>query len=226
MARRKSSTRGYLFVSLVIAGLLWGVAHGSSDIQEPFDLPVVFEGVPDDLVITEQNSDVINIRVQGSRAALRNLKGERLQYAVDVSGARAGSADYDVPQEPVETPRGASVVSRSPSRVEVKFERRGSKVMAVRADLAGEPAEGFRVSSVVVEPPKVRVTGARRQVLRLNEAVTEAVDVTGLDGPVEREVGLNLGGQHVWVDEPGNVRVQIMIEAEPVEETPEENLQG
>ena len=96
MARRKDSTRGYMFVSLVIALLLWGVAHGSSDIQEAFDLPVVFEGVPSDLVITEQNSDVINIRIQGSRAALRNLRGERLHYTMDVSGARPGSADFDV----------------------------------------------------------------------------------------------------------------------------------
>jgi YbbR domain-containing protein len=95
--------------------------------------------------------------------------------------------------------------------------------MAVRADLAGEPAEGFRVAEVVIEPPQVRVTGARRQVLRLSEAVTEAVDVTGLDAPVEREVGLNLGGQNVWVDEPTNVRVRVRIEAE---ETPEENDQG
>jgi YbbR domain-containing protein len=212
-------------VAILIAVLLWGVAQGSSDSQEPFDVPVVFENVPEDLVITDQNSDVINIRVQGSRAALRNVEAERLAYVVDASGARRGSADFDVPQEPIVPPRGARVVSRSPSRLEVKFERRGTKVMNVRPEITGKPAQGFRVAQVVVEPPRVRVTGARREVLRLSEAVTEAVDLTDLTETTERQVRLNLGGQNVWVEDPTDVTVRVEIEAEESEE-PEEGGQG
>ena len=188
-------------------------------------LPVVFESVPEDLVITDQNSDVINIRVQGSRAALRNVEAERLAYVVDASGARRGAADFDVPQEPIVPPRGARVVSRSPSRLEVKFERRGTKVMSVRAEVTGVPAIGFRIAKVVIEPPRVRVTGARREVLRLSEAVTEVLDLSGLTETIERQVRLNLGGQNVWVEDPTDVTVRVEIEAEEAEE-PEEGGQG
>lgn len=215
MARRKDSTRGYKLVALIIGVMLWAVAHGSSSVQEPFDVPVVFQNVPEDLVITEQNSDVINIRVQGSRAALRNLQGERLQYAVNVAGARRGTADYDVPQQPIATPRGAEVVSRSPSRLEVKFEPRGTKTMKVRAELAGEPAAGYRVAGVELEPAQVKVTGARREVLRLDEAVTEPIDVSGASASLEREVRLNLGAQNVWVEQPAAVRARVRIEPVP-----------
>ncbi len=225
MAKKRDSTRGYLFVAVLIAMLLWGVAQGSSDSQEPFDVPVVFENVPDELVITDQNSDVINIRVQGSRAALRNVREERLAYVVDAGGARRGSADFDVPQEPIVPPRGARVVSRSPSRLEVKFERRGTKVMNVRAEVSGEPAPGFRVAAVVVEPLRVRVTGARREVLRLSEAVTEIVDLSGLTETTERQVRLNLAGKNVWVEDPTDVTVRVEIEAEESEEA-EEGGQG
>jgi YbbR domain-containing protein len=72
------------------------------------------------------------------------------------------------------------------------------------------------VAEVEVEPPRVRVTGARREVLRLNEAVTEAIDVTGAEAAVEREVRVNLGGENVWLEEPTTVRVRVQIE--PVEE--------
>lgn len=225
MAKKRDSTRGYLFVAVLIAMLLWGVAQGSSDSQEPFDVPVVFENVPEELVITDQNSDVINIRVQGSRAALRNVREERLAYVVDAGGARRGSADFDVPQEPIVPPRGARVVSRSPSRLEVKFERRGTKVMNVRAEVSGEPAPGFRVAAVVVEPLRVRVTGARREVLRLSEAVTEIVDLSGLTETTERQVRLNLAGKNVWVEDPTDVTVRVEIEAEESEEA-EEGGQG
>ena len=215
MAGKRDSTRAYKVAAVLIAVLLWVVAQGSSNTQKPFDVPVVFQNVPENLVITDQNTEAINIRVQGSRAALRNLAGESLEYVVGVSGVRRGSADFDVPQEPIEAPRGAEVVSRSPSRLEVKFERRGTKVMAVRADLAGEPAQGFRVAAVEVEPPRVTVTGARREVLRLNEAVTEAIDITGLSKETEREARLSLGGTHVWVEQPTSVKVRVRIE--PVE---------
>lgn len=211
MARRQRSNRGYLITAFLIAVLLWAVAQGSTDVERSYDVPVAFHGVPEDLVITDQNSDVVNVRVQGSRAALRNVERERLEYGVQVDGARPGEAVFDVPQQPIDLPRGAKVVSRSPSRIEVKFERRATKVMKVRADLAGEPAPGYRVASVEVVPPRVTVTGARREVLRLGEAVTEPIDVSGAQAPVEREARIVLGAQNAWVEEPSRVRVRVEI---------------
>jgi YbbR domain-containing protein len=86
--------------------------------------------------------------------------------------------------------------------------------MQVRPDVTGEPAPGFRLAKVEVDPPRVRVTGARREVLRLNEAGTEPVDVTGLSAPTERVVRVNLGGDHVWVEEATTVRVKLDVVAE------------
>jgi YbbR domain-containing protein len=97
--------------------------------------------------------------------------------------------------------------------------------MNVRPEITGKPAQGFRVAQVVVEPPRVRVTGARREVLRLSEAVTEAVDLSDLTETTERQVRLNLGGQNVWVEDPTDVTVRVEIEAEESEE-PEEGGQG
>ena len=38
---------GTLFLSLLIALMLWGMAHGTASIDRVFDVPVVFDGVPD-----------------------------------------------------------------------------------------------------------------------------------------------------------------------------------
>jgi YbbR domain-containing protein len=210
------ATRGrYFLVALVIASLLWLAAHGASPIERSFDLPVVFQGVPEDLVIVEQNTDVVNVRLRGSRGGLRSLETSRLEYAVDVAGARAGTTGYEVDVSRLALPRGAEAVSRSPAEIEIKLERRGTKVMQVRADLAGEPAPGFQVAGVEVEPARVRVSGARREVLRLSEAVTEPVDIAGLSAPVEREARLALGGQNVWVEDASTVKVRIQVAPVP-----------
>ena len=74
MARRGSKNLRYALLAIVIAMVLWGIAHGGSKTQKEYDLPIVFDGLPDTLVITDQSTSKINVRVQGSRAAFRNAK--------------------------------------------------------------------------------------------------------------------------------------------------------
>jgi YbbR domain-containing protein len=161
--------------------------------------------------------DAVNVRVRGSRAALRNVDESKITYLVNVSGGQPGVADYEVDTLRIESqlPRGAKVVSRSPSRIDVRFERRGRKVVGVRADIEGEPAEGYLLQKVEVTPRRVWLTGARSQVLRLSEIVTEPIDVTGLSETQEQEVSLFLGEGTVWVEENEPVTVKLVIERDP-----------
>lgn len=207
---------GTLLLAWLIAMVLWGMAHGTSSIERGVDIPIVFDGVPEDLVLIEQSADAVNIRVLGSRAALRDVGPSRLHYRVDVSGAKPGEAVYEIDTGRIEEqlPRGARIVSRSPASLEVQFARRGRKSLRVRPDVVGEPPEGFTLAGVTVEPQSVWVTGARREVLRMRDVMTETIDVRGLTAPVDREARLVLGG-HVWTEQPKPVTVHIDIEPVP-----------
>jgi len=207
---------GTLLLSATIAMVLWGMAHGTSSVDRGLDIPVLFDGVPDDLVIVGQSVDKVNLRVLGSRAALRNVNSERLEYRVDVGGAKPGHAVYEVDPSLIELPRGVRAVSRSPAAIEVDFERRGRKAVRVRADVVGDVGQGYALGAVEVDPPRVWIAGARGEVMRLSEVVTEAVDVTGLDAPIERKVRLAFGSQHVWPEQEGPVTVRIAIEPQPI----------
>lgn len=216
MANRFSNLRpGLLLLALTIAALLWGVAHGSSSIERGFDVPVELHALKDTLVVTDLSSDAVNIRVQGSRAALRNLSADKLSYRIDISESKPGVAEYDVDISQIELPAGARVVSRSPARLEVRFEERGRKAVGVRPDIEGEPAEGFLLVRVWTEPRRVWLAGARSQVLRLSEVVTEPIDLTGLEESEEREVRLFMGGGTIWNESDDPVLVHIEIEPDP-----------
>lgn len=211
---------GTLLLSAIIAMMLWVMAHGTSSIERSVDIPIIFGGVPDDLVITGRSADSVNIRVQGSRAALRNVNSAQLEYRIDISDARPGPAVFEVDASYVDQdlPRGARIVSRSPSSIEVSLEQKGRKSLRIRADVEGEPAEGFTISSVQIEPTNVWVTGARSDVLRLAEVVTESIDVAGLAEPLERKVRLSLASDHVWREKEGDVVVRIQIDPLPENE--------
>jgi len=87
----------------------------------------------------------------------------------------------------------------------------------VRADVTGDPAPELRVAAVEVEPPRVRVTGAQPEVLRLSEVLTETIDISGATADIEKDVSISLSGSHVWLEQAQPVRVRIRLErmAEP-----------
>jgi YbbR domain-containing protein len=223
MARRRqrSGNLRYGFMAVVIAMVLWGIAHGEKEKERNVDIPVAFHGLPENIVITEQSTAEINIRVQGSRASLRNVSPTTMEYPVNVEGARPGPAIYDIEASHIDPPRGVKVVSRSPARIELKFEPRGRKNVRIRPDIEGEPAEGFLLGDVVAAPDRVWLAGARSDVLRLNEVVTETVDITGLSKPLEKEVRLALGGGHVWMEEDQSVTVRVQVDPIPEPESAE-----
>ncbi|MBS1106154.1 MAG: YbbR-like protein [Deltaproteobacteria bacterium] len=206
---------GYKLLAVVIAVFIWVVARGSSSVERGFDIPVVLQGVPDDLVVVDQGADVVNVRLLGTRSALRNFDPDRLEYPLEISEAKPGQADFEVDLSRFDLPRGARVVSRSPSRIELSLERRIAKTVKVKPDWEGTPADGYRVTGVATDPPRVRIAGARSEVLRLSEVATETIDVAGATGPVEREVRVSVGPGHVWADSPQTVKVKVSIEVDP-----------
>ncbi len=202
----------YKILAILSSLVLWSVAHGTADIERGYDIPVLFTNLPDDLVIVDQNSDVVNVRMRGSRAGLRRMAVEGFEYPVDASGARSGRANFEVDLGQIEFPRGVNPVSRSPSNLIVNFERRSSRVVRVKPDISGTPAEGFAVVGVDLQPSEVRITGARSEVRRRGEIVTENIDVTGLDETEEREVRISLNRPNVWLAEDRVLKATIRVQ--------------
>ncbi|MBW2715315.1 MAG: YbbR-like domain-containing protein [Deltaproteobacteria bacterium] len=205
----------YALLALAISGALWGMSHGSSKIERGFDIPVAFDGMPEELVITRKSTQVINIRVLGPRAALRDISTEDLEYEVNLEGAKPGKAVYLVDETTLVMPQGARILSRSPATIELEFERKSRKSVRITADLVGDPAVGFVFTEVEIDPPRVWLEGARSKVLRLSEVMTETIDVAGLSEPLEREVRLSLGVEHAWVEEEKPVTLRIRVDPIP-----------
>jgi YbbR domain-containing protein len=217
----RSQSPGSMVLALVIALFLWGVARGSSSIERGFDVPVVLRGVPEDLVITDQTADVVNVRLLGSPGALRSIVPEKLQYAINVANVKPGVAEFEVDLTGLDFPRGARVIARSPARIEIKFESRATKSVHVRAQIDGDPAPGFEVKSVDVEPARVRVSGARSALMQIVDAPTESIDITGQTAPLDRDTRVVLGVNHVWIEDAPSVKVRVEIQPKPPPPPPE-----
>lgn len=90
----------------------------------------------------------------------------------------------------------------------------GDKI--ITADLVGVPAPGYRILSVVVQPPSVLVRGTPDQVNDLTSVSTEQIDITGLTESIRQQVALALP---VGVELDEAVEIFVDIEIEPFRST-------
>ena len=202
------------FVALLAAVLLWGFTQSTATQERGFDIPVVPTRVPEDLILTARSSDAVDIRVRGSRGALRRVPAD-LEYEVDLADAKPGSVSREVDLTALDVGRGAQIVSRSPTQLEFTLERKLSRRLGVKAQVVGRPADGFLIRDVRTTPRRLLVTGAESELLRLGELLTETIDVTGANQTIERPAKIVALGPHAWLEPNQELTVRVEIEPLP-----------
>jgi YbbR domain-containing protein len=118
-------------------------------------------------------------------------------------------------------------VNISPSAVAVTIEvvqAQADKQVVINPSLAGEPAEGYQIAEVILEPTRVRITGPQETVEATEAVATEVIDISGAREDIVISVGLQLPSGLAIV-EPTSFRVTIRIveiETPEPQEPPEE----
>jgi YbbR domain-containing protein len=104
----------------------------------------------------------------------------------------------------------------SPEQIQVTIpvnETAGVSDKLITVSWIGEPAPGYRLLSVEVDPPSVLVEGLPTQLALLTRVQTEPIDITGLEESFQQQVALDLpnGVSLVEVEE-----IFVTIEIEPL----------
>jgi len=86
------------------------------------------------------------------------------------------------------------------------------KTVDVKANIIGEPAEGFAIEKITVVPSKVAVNGYSSIIERLSYLTTEAINIQGANSSIEKKVNFILeDGLNLVPGEPASVNVIINI---------------
>ena len=211
---------GYKLAALLIAFVLWAAVQGFRSEELNLDLPIVLEDIPENVVVVAQSVTKINVKLEGSRAALRRLQEAPPRYPVSLAGHVAGEpASFPIDREQLKEkltpppPRGAEIEAHSPSMLIVELDAVIQKRVRVQADLVGEPPEGYSLVSVSVVPSMVRLEGARQSLRATTEVVTDRIDLSELRQSTVREVLPILDRPHIWRAEAAAepIRVELQI---------------
>ena len=202
---------GLKISAILLSIFLWLFVTSRGQTEMSLEIPFEFKNVPIGLGIVGSNSKSGVVTIKGQERIMKNLKSSDIRAFVDLSKAKKGEGLYYISQDDIKLPYAMSVVSIIPSSVKIRLDETVEKSLAVRTPIAGEPAKGFYVKSVEIEPSNVIVQGLKTEVRKMKTVSTEAFDITGANETVTQEMNIDLAGINVHLDTAA-VRVKVIIE--------------
>jgi YbbR domain-containing protein len=167
----------------------------------------------------------VNVRLAGSKKAIRQLNPSMVDVQVDLSRRPAGMNDVTLSSENVMAPDGLDVTSIEPNTIRLDLEREVTQRLPVFPKLTGEPAAGSVVQEPEVFPSQVLVTGPESILARVESLSTAPISLDGHALPFEESVAVAAPDPLIQIVQPARVTVRIPLQpADPAapKQTPKE----
>jgi YbbR domain-containing protein len=200
---------GLKLTSLAIALALWFLVAGEKTSEVGLTVPVELQNVPGNLEVVGEAANEVEVRVRATPAIVRQLDPAAVSVRIDLKGLEEGEHFFHLTEALVRRPFGVTVVKLSPASVTLNLEQTLERTVSIAARVAGVPDAAFEVSSVEVEPAKVRLAGPRSRISALKSVFTEAVSVEGMSGTVSKNVNIGIGDPLVRIQ--GSPQVDVLV---------------
>ncbi|HSS75796.1 MAG TPA: CdaR family protein [Thermoanaerobaculia bacterium] len=151
----------------------------------------------------------LNVRLAGSKKAIRKLNPLTVDVTVELSQRQEGMATINLGPENVTAPEGLEVVSIEPPSIRVELAREVTQRVPVVAKLTGEPAAGAVVGDPEVFPNQVLVTGPDSMVSRIDHLSTLPISLDGRAITFELSVPVVTPDPLIQIEQPTKVTVKI-----------------
>jgi len=183
-------------VSLLTAIILWSIVSGERDTEWAFLVPLHVKGVAADRVITNNLPEFLDVRIQGAKTFLSEIKPQELSVVLNADSLKPGSNFFPITPNQVKTPRGAKITRINPSYITLEVDRRLKKILDVVADIEGKPPKGFVLDSVEIIPAAIEVSAAAGDLKGVKVLKTGVIDISEIKSDLKTEVAIdNLGGK-------------------------------
>jgi YbbR domain-containing protein len=177
------------------------------------DVVVDMGTIPDGLDVREPEVDNPQVEVRGPRSQLQRVSHVVAQVRVQPSGLNVESVVELIPVDA----QGERVpnVQVEPATTTVRiavFTNAQTKSVPVNPDIVGEPAPGFEIERVTVDPLVIQVEGDAEELAALTAADTEPISIDGRSSNLTVQADLALPSGIVAVGNP-TVRVTVALRA-------------
>jgi YbbR domain-containing protein len=177
---------------------------------------VQFRNMPPSLELVGETVRNVDVRLSGAASLISALESYQVVATVDLTDARAGVRVFPLTAEQISVPLGVEVKGVNPATISLALEPGASKMVPVKPTIDGDPADGYEIGEVIVQPQQVEILGPESHLKDAPDAVTERISIEGATSDVADTVGIGVTDPAVRLRQPHSARVTIRILAGPV----------
>ena len=158
-------------ICLLMAIVLWFfIINEQNPMSEgSYTVPIVVENL-DSQYITSNVPKTVYVRLSGPRNTIINVGPSDIKAYIDLSDAQEGEMSAPVR---IEIPAGTELKKQSMTSADIMVDVYTVRELALTPQLVGQTKNDIFVSSLKVVPEKVVISGARRLVKQVEQAVVE-----------------------------------------------------
>lgn len=178
-------------IAYIIALILWFAVNLNGVFNVSIQMPLVIGNVPDNMALTDDLPDYVNVDLSGTALPLINLYNNPPELRVDVGQSEINL--FDQVRQRMNTVQEVDVVKVEPIILQVRLEQKISKRIPIRlqTNLEFEPRYGL-VSEPEIRPDSLTITGAVSQLENINEwLVQDTLKLSGIRNDIEKVVKLD-----------------------------------
>jgi len=187
--RRLTHNFQYKISALFLATMLWYLVQGEEILDINRRLIVNIE-VPDDLMIKGAADRIKDVTLRGPRAVLGDFPGKAIEATLTVPKGKTGQLRYRINKDFIPGWDNRIKMTVHDPVLVVFVDEKLSKTVPVKEYTKGVPADGYIIEKVTIKPDRVAITGLKSEVARINEVLTEPIDVQGIQQSKSFEVSL------------------------------------
>jgi YbbR domain-containing protein len=210
---------GLKVLSVVIAVMLWLAVGGEQEVERTLRSPLELQNIPEGLEVVGEAPSTVDVRVRGASTTLGALSAGDVVTVIDASTAKSRRQLFHLGPDQVRAPFGVEVTFVGPTTIPLLFERQSTKIVPVAPAIEGQPAPGYFIERVTVEPAEVEVIGPESALRAVQQAATETVQLTNATASIRETVNIGLPDSSARLRMPHTARVTVSIAAVRSERT-------
>lgn len=201
---------GLKISAILLSIFLWFFVTSSGQSEMSFEVPIEFLNIPVDFRVVSASTKTVNVTIRGQERLMKNVRTSDIRVFVDIGSAKKGEGIYYINKDDIKLPFAMSVINIKPSSLKLKLDETVTKTIIIKPYITGLPEKGFFISSIAIEPESVIIRGLKSELRKINNLMTEALDITGLHETTTEELKIDIAGADLK-PEVNTVKVKVII---------------
>jgi YbbR domain-containing protein len=201
----------YKILAVLLAIIVWYFVVGEERAEVGLTVPLELVNIPGDLIVVNNVTHGIDLRVNGPRSLVRSLSTENLSKSLDLSNTRPGSVSFSISSEGIPLPRGVKITRINPTQVVVVLQKLSMKKVKIKPRLSGKPASGWEIDSVQINIEQVEIAGPEEVVANLENLYTKPVEIQGIKASLKQRTSLDFRNQQIYLVKEIPIEVQVNL---------------